>query len=123
MGSVGSSAQFVHYSVSLFDCPLPLRTLLPGVLWLRTGVKPVWSTIVNGVVCHRRVRKLFLPPGAKYFGCRACYDLTYESAQSHDARVGKLMKNPWALAKALEGGDANQTILAFQAYGKLYGRG
>jgi hypothetical protein len=29
--------------------------------------------------CGRRVRKLFLPPGAKYFGCRNCYRLTYYS--------------------------------------------
>jgi len=31
--------------------------------------------------CLRRVGKLYLPPGAKYFGCRLCHDLTYESSQ------------------------------------------
>ena len=43
-----------------------------------------WFTcplIVGGVACERRVGKLYLPPGAKYFGCRRCHDLTYESSQ------------------------------------------
>ena len=34
--------------------------------------------------CNRRVAKLYLPNGAKYFGCRTCYNLTYESCnESH----------------------------------------
>jgi hypothetical protein len=44
-----------------------------------------WLTcplIVDGVTCNRRVGKLYLPPGAKYFGCRHCYDLTYRSCQA-----------------------------------------
>lgn len=36
---------------------------------------------VRGVACERRAGKLYLPPGAKYFGCRVCHDLTYRSAQ------------------------------------------
>jgi hypothetical protein len=43
-----------------------------------------WFTcpgIGRGVACHRRVGKLYLPPGAKYFGCRKCHDLTYRSCQ------------------------------------------
>ena len=31
--------------------------------------------------CLRRVGMLYLPPGAKYFGCRLCHELTYESSQ------------------------------------------
>jgi hypothetical protein len=31
--------------------------------------------------CDRRVGKLHLPPGGRYFGCRHCYDLTYTSSQ------------------------------------------
>src|SRR5262245_21252529 len=37
-----------------------------------------WFTcplIVNGVACRRRVGKMYLPPGAKYFGCRKCHHL------------------------------------------------
>jgi hypothetical protein len=37
--------------------------------------------IVRGVACNRRAGKLYLPPGAKYFGCRKCHDLTYRSCQ------------------------------------------
>ena len=29
--------------------------------------------------CNRRVAKLYLPPGGKYFACRHCCDLTYYS--------------------------------------------
>lgn len=37
--------------------------------------------IVCDISCHRRVGKIYLPPGAKYFGCRKCHDLTYTSCQ------------------------------------------
>lgn len=33
----------------------------------------------NGVYCGRRVGKLYLPVGYKYFACRHCYELTYRS--------------------------------------------
>jgi hypothetical protein len=31
--------------------------------------------------CGRRVGKLYLPPGGRYYGCRHCYRLTYTSCQ------------------------------------------
>jgi hypothetical protein len=33
----------------------------------------------DGVPCGRRVGKLYCPPGGKYYGCRHCYNLSYES--------------------------------------------
>ncbi|MFC1612735.1 hypothetical protein ACFL23_00170 [Patescibacteria group bacterium] len=33
----------------------------------------------NGVYCGRRVAKLYLGAGSKYFACRHCYGLTYRS--------------------------------------------
>ncbi|OHB59793.1 MAG: hypothetical protein A2173_00840 [Planctomycetes bacterium RBG_13_44_8b] len=33
----------------------------------------------NGVYCGRRVAKLYCAPGGNYYGCRHCYDLSYES--------------------------------------------
>ena len=33
----------------------------------------------KGVYCGRRVAKLYKAPGASYFGCRHCYNLSYES--------------------------------------------
>jgi hypothetical protein len=37
--------------------------------------------IDRGAPCHRRVGKLYLPPGALGFGCRHCHRLTYASRQ------------------------------------------
>jgi hypothetical protein len=48
-----------------------------------------WFTcplIVRGVACNRRAAKLHLPPGARYFGCRACHGLTYRSSQEAHRR-------------------------------------
>ena len=48
-----------------------------------------WFTcplIVNGVTCCRRAGKVYLPPGARHFGCRKCHNLTYRSCQeAHQA--------------------------------------
>jgi hypothetical protein len=55
----------------------------------------------NGVPCRRRVRCLYLPPGAPVLGCRACHNLTYRSCQEEDKRVYLLANTPelieWAL--------------------------
>ncbi len=44
--------------------------------------------------CGRRVGKLYLPSGGKYFGCRHCYDLTYRSCQEHSKKLDFFMRNP-----------------------------
>jgi hypothetical protein len=45
----------------------------------------------NGVYCGRRVGKLYKAPGANYFGCRHCYNLSYESRnEPRFARPGGL---------------------------------
>jgi hypothetical protein len=42
----------------------------------------VCPLIINGRICNRRVGVLYLD--GKYFGCRHCYNLTYESSkESH----------------------------------------
>lgn len=41
----------------------------------------------NGVYCGRRVAKLYCAPGANYYGCRHCYDLSYESR--NECRLGR----------------------------------
>jgi hypothetical protein len=41
----------------------------------------------NGVPCGRRVGTLFLSSGGKYFGCRHCYNLSYESR--NECRLGR----------------------------------
>jgi hypothetical protein len=58
-----------------FDYPVNLTTtFLP---W--GGVRYWFICPLQG--CGRRVGCLYLPPGGKYFGCRHCYDLSYESQQ------------------------------------------
>ncbi len=41
----------------------------------------------NGVYCGRRVAKLYKAPGASCFGCRHCYNLSYESR--NESRLGR----------------------------------
>jgi hypothetical protein len=41
----------------------------------------------NGVYCGRRVAKLYKAPGGEYFGCRHCYELSYESR--NESRLGR----------------------------------
>ena len=42
----------------------------------------------NGVYCGRRVGVLYRAPRADYYGCRHCYNLSYESR--NDSRHGRL---------------------------------
>ena len=57
--------------------------------------------VKRGIACKRRVRLLFLPLGARYFGCRACHDLTYESSQTHDSRVAPCSGFPTEILRFL----------------------
>ena len=61
----------------------------------RLGGKRWWficPLVTNGGACGRRVGKLYLPPGGKYYGCRHCYSLTYESAQTSNHLMERLMR-------------------------------
>jgi hypothetical protein len=76
------SKERFDYSVRLVATPCHFG----GVRWW--FVCPLART---GVVCGRRVRKLYL--SGRYFGCRHCHDLTYRSRQESDSRA-------YALARA-----------------------
>ena len=43
--------------------------------------------IRKGTYCGRRTGPLFLAPGGNYFGCRHCFDLSYESR--NECRLGR----------------------------------
>jgi hypothetical protein len=76
--------------------------------------------VVSGRACGRRVGKLYLPPGSRFFGCRACHGLTYHSAQTHDSRVSRLRRDPELLAAILDdlkGASVRDLILAMKAIG------
>ena len=75
--SYASDGHPVDYHVDLTTTPMP-----DGIgcrFWFCCPI------LIDGQQCGRRVGKLYLPPGAKYFGCRHCHDLTYSSCQlSHN---------------------------------------
>jgi hypothetical protein len=107
----------VTKSQANIDYQIRLQTTYP-----RFGGTRWWFTcplVVNGRTCSRRVGKLYLPPGGRYFGCRHCYDLTYTSCQESDKRVGFLRKHPDALMALLEGVEkclpTSRLLLALKA--------
>jgi hypothetical protein len=99
----------MELAVSLEGLPLHFG----GRRWW--GICPL---VGNGQACNRRVGKLYLPPGGRYFGCRQCYRLTYRSVQEHDKRVDALRRSPDALAalvKDPQAASARDLILALKA--------
>ena len=67
--------------------------------------------VKNGSSCGCRCFKLYCPPDADYFGCRECYDLTHESAQTaHEfdtlyAHIADQMDAPFeSVKRALQDG-------------------
>ena len=103
------------------DYTVQLTTTRPRFGGLRWWF--VCPLIVNGRPCDRRVGKLYLPPPARYFGCRRCHDLTYTSSQEHDKRVDFLSKNPAALEALLSDRDpARGLLLACKAARKVLRR-
>jgi hypothetical protein len=66
---------------------------------LHNGGRRPWFRcpgVVAGTECGKRVAKLYLPPGGRYFLCRGCYDLTYKSSQEshkYDRLYKKLAEN------------------------------
>lgn len=64
---------------------VPLETTIPPVGGMRWWMRCPLS--VNGQVCRRRVRALYLPNGGQYFGCRHCYRLAYQSQREYVPEV------------------------------------
>ncbi len=84
----------------------------------RFGGQRYWficPAVKNEVPCRRRAVKLYLPPGAVYFACRHCYELTYRSCQEHDGRLARLCKNPLLLHQMLEGRNWSDKLRAIKA--------
>jgi hypothetical protein len=103
------------------DYPITLQTTRPNY-----GGRRHWFTCpltVNGWPCRRRVGKLYLPPGGKYFGCRHCYNLTYKSCQESDKRINFYWKNPAAMKAAMEADRlSTESFLAMRAYLRIMNR-
>lgn len=63
---------------------------------------------VNGRSCGRRVGKLYLAPGSRYFACRHCQDLTYRSSQESDKAVNILKQmDPLSLLQGINSGEVD----------------
>ena len=66
--------------------------------------------------CGMRSYKLYRPNPSSGFACRACHNLTYRSAQKHDARLDRLLKMPdGELKKIIEGGSPAWKRLGLRA--------
>ncbi|MGO8718713.1 MAG: hypothetical protein ACLQMO_05785 [Acidobacteriaceae bacterium] len=65
--------------------------------------------------CGRRVGRLYLRGGAPEFRCRQCLGLTYESAQSHDARVYEMARCPGDIYAALRKPGLKELLMAYRA--------
>jgi len=95
------------------ECIIHLARTKPHLgglrFWFRCPIRQ------DGKECGTRVRKLFLPPGAQTFGCRICYNLTFESAQKHHPRPYKLAMSLSAIDAALHSGDRRQQLCGMHA--------
>jgi hypothetical protein len=78
--------------------------------------------IRNGKLCFRRVRKLYLPPGARYFGCRCCHNLTYTIQREHDKSIHPYLKNPGLIQQLLNSENINKRLFACRAGLALFSR-
>jgi hypothetical protein len=87
------------------DYIIPLTSTRPNF-----GGRRWWFVcplVIRGRDCGRRVGKLYLPLGARYFGCRTCYNLTYRSCKDshkYDAlyrRLGADVGLPWWAVKRM----------------------
>ncbi len=78
--TVRAESEDMDYRIDLTTTPLP---------W--GGVR--WAFLCPARFCSRVCRKLYLPPGGRYFACRKCYDLTYKSAQDAHNSFEKLLRS------------------------------
>ena len=58
--------------------------------------------VINGVDCGRRCRIIYLSPGAIYFGCRECHQLSYDSRQMSGNRYYESFFRPYKMMEKAE---------------------
>ena len=70
-------------AVTIKECGLEYKIGIERMACRFGGVR-YWflcPAVKDSVYCGDRVTKLFLTSGGSVFGCRQCYDLTYQSCQ------------------------------------------
>ena len=70
----------------------------------------------NGVYCGRRTGTLYLASGGKYFGCRHCYELSYESR--NECRLGRFGSIGYPLVAERKIGELYRQIKRWTWQGK-----
>ena len=96
------------YALSNRDRDPEQMTYTARVVWTPChfgGQRPWFSC--PGRNCGRRVGKLYLPPGGRYFLCRHCYGLSYKSRQTWDKRAAFYRKHPEIALVALRSRKAS----------------
>ena len=58
--------------------------------------------VINNQFCRRRCRIIYMPPASEYFGCRECYQLTYESRQRHREKFYEGVEKPYIAIEAAQ---------------------
>ena len=58
--------------------------------------------VVDGCTCQRRCRIVYMSLGTKYFGCRECNRLTYESRQRHREKFYEGFQKPYQVVEAAQ---------------------
>ena len=56
-------------------------------------------------------RELYRPPDEVLFACRLCHELTYRSAQCHDAKLDRLLKAPAEILQQMIASPNNSVAL------------
>jgi hypothetical protein len=75
----------------------------------------------GGGACSRRVRSLYLPPGAELFGCRHCHQLAYTSSQESHKWDGLFASLGAGLGLSVE--DVREALKGLEERGKSPARG
>jgi len=97
--SVGDGENYAQFNYTITDRNSGQKTDYDYKVQLTTtpcnlsGVRYwfICPLFTNGVYCGRRVARIYKAPCAVYFGCRHCYNLSYESRnESHLGRFGQL---------------------------------
>ncbi len=89
--TVSTNKLFIQFDYTQTDYPSGQKTYLDYKFDLVTtpcnygGVRYwfICGLYKNGQYCGRRVAKIYKPPGTKWFGCRYCWDLSYEERQKN----------------------------------------
>ncbi len=88
----------LYYTIRRFNQEPEEVSYQVPVVWVPCnfgGQRPLF--VCPGTRCgERRVAKLYLPPGGRYFLCRRCHDLSYRSRQEYNKQDALWRRDPEA---------------------------